>query len=108
MDFEKLLTQSIQEHKYWQFNAEWCKDCKYSKRVYEKMNIPQDKIYFFEISGYSKKEQSECRAALKKIIGTGNLPSIMIDGKLWGTEKELHELEDKGELQEEFVRIGLL
>ncbi|SCW01771.1 LAFE_0E06898g1_1 [Lachancea fermentati] len=99
--------QIISSHKFVQLTASWCPDCVYAKSVWNKYGVT-DKVYFFEISGFSRDEQAKYRDAFHQVCGVRNLPTIFVDGSVWGTERELHKFERSGKLEEELKRIGLL
>ena len=40
------------------------------------------------------------------MTGVRNLPTIVVDGKVWGTETRLHEVEDNGSLSDELTKMG--
>ncbi|SMN22659.1 similar to Saccharomyces cerevisiae YLR364W GRX8 Glutaredoxin that employs a dithiol mechanism of catalysis [Maudiozyma saulgeensis] len=100
----KLL---LEEHKFIQFSANWCPDCQYANRILNRYDV-QEKVKIFEIGNMSKDEQESWRISFQQVTGSRNLPSIFVNGKLWGTEVELHRYEDSNQLEKEFKNIGLL
>ncbi|CCD27093.1 glutathione-disulfide reductase GRX8 NDAI_0J02010 [Naumovozyma dairenensis CBS 421] len=97
----------IDSNKYFQFSANWCKDCVYTLSVWDKYNI-RSKFKIFDIGDLSKEEQTEWRNAFEEVTGIRNLPTIIVDGEVWGTETKLHELEDMNQLEFELKRLGLV
>lgn len=99
----------IAEHRFFQLSANWCPDCVYANALWERLGV-KDKIHVFDIGDMPKPEQESWRGAFLEIVGSRNLPTIVIDGKFWGTETRLHELENKGDdaLKGELKLVGLL
>ncbi|AET38456.1 glutathione-disulfide reductase GRX8 Ecym_2757 [Eremothecium cymbalariae DBVPG len=108
-DYVSKARELVKAHKYFQFSASWCPDCVYANSIWEKYNITS-KIFIFDISTESKDkaEESVWRSAFKEATGSRNLPTIYIDGQIWGTESKLHQLENAGLLEEEFKKLNLL
>ncbi|CAL9729894.1 glutaredoxin-8 [Monosporozyma unispora] len=107
LDIEKTLKDLISTNKYFQFSADWCPDCQYANSIWTKYDLTH-KLFIFDIGSFSKPDQEKWRATFQTITGTRNLPTILVDGKIWGTEKELHEHEDNGTLEDELKKLGLL
>ncbi|AQZ16574.1 GRX8 (YLR364W) [Zygosaccharomyces parabailii] len=97
----------LKSHKYLQFSASWCPDCSYANSVWKKLGV-ENKIHVFDIGSMPRTEQQQWRAAFKEATGSGNLPTIYVNGSTWGTELQLHSFERKGTLKEELGKIGLL
>ncbi|AMD18537.1 HBL365Cp [Eremothecium sinecaudum] len=100
--------QLIKQHKYFQLSASWCPDCAYANSIWDRYKV-KDKIYEFDIAKESidKEEETKWRAAFRDATGSANLPTIFIDGQVWGTERELHQHEEAGSLESELKRIEL-
>ncbi|CAB4257280.1 similar to Saccharomyces cerevisiae YLR364W GRX8 Glutaredoxin that employs a dithiol mechanism of catalysis [Maudiozyma barnettii] len=107
MSHIKEVELLLDEHKFVQFSANWCPDCQYANRIWNRYNV-QEKVKVVEIGNLSKDEQESWRISFQQVTGSRNLPSIYVNGKLWGTESELRNYEDNNQLEEEFKKIGLL
>ena len=105
--FETQLRDLIKTSKYFQFSASWCPDCKYANSIWNRYNV-LSKIKIFDIATFSQADQESLRSAFKNITGTRNLPTLVVNGEVWGTEKELHAHEDAGTLESALGAIGLL
>ena len=105
--FETQLRDLIKANKYFQFSASWCPDCKYANSIWNRYNV-LSKIKVFDIATYSQADQESLRSAFKNITGTRNLPTLVVNGVVWGTERELHAHEDAGTLESALRSIGLL
>lgn len=102
-DVQKLIKGS----KFFQFSASWCPDCQYANSVWQRYDV-KDKVTVFDIGSLAKPEQEAWRVAFQKETGSRNLPTIFVDGKIWGTEKELHRFDNSKTLETELKKIGLL
>lgn len=107
LNIKATLTDLISKNKHFQFSADWCPDCQYANSIWTKYDITE-KLFIFDIGSFPKPDQEKWRATFQEITGSRNLPTIMVDGKIWGTEKELHEHENNGTLEAELKNIGLL
>lgn len=107
LDIEQTLKDLISSQKYFQFSADWCPDCRYTNGIWTKFDLTE-KIFIFDIGSFTKDDQEVWRSTFQKITGSRNLPTILVEGKIWGTEKELHEFEDNGSLEAELKKISLL
>ncbi|CCK72289.1 glutathione-disulfide reductase GRX8 KNAG_0J02080 [Huiozyma naganishii CBS 8797] len=90
-----------------QFSADWCPDCQYVNSIWTKFDL-LEKVFIFDIGSYSKVDQEMWRANFQEVTGSRNLPTIFVDGKIWATEKEIHDWEDNGILEDKLKIIGLL
>lgn len=97
----------LKSHKFLQFSASWCPDCRYANSVWRKLGI-ENKIYVFDIASFPRPTQEQWRVAFQEATGSRNLPSIYYNGSLWGTESRLHALEKNGTLTDELKKLGLL
>ncbi|SCU93907.1 LADA_0G05490g1_1 [Lachancea dasiensis] len=97
----------IASQKFVQLTANFCPDCVYANAVWQKFGV-LDKVLQFEIGGFDKETQLKYRDAFAQVAGVRNLPTIFVDGKVWGTESELHKYETNGTLQTELQKIGLI
>lgn len=97
----------IDSHKFVQFSASWCPDCVYASSIWAQYRV-SDKVHVFDIGSMSKEEQEQWITAYHQIANIRNLPTIFVEGKVWGTESELHGFENNGTLREELTKIGLL
>lgn len=102
-DVQKLITSA----KFFQFSASWCPDCQYANSVWRRYDV-QDQVKVFDIGSLPKPEQEAWRVAFQQETGSRNLPTIFVDGRIWGTEKELHRLDNSKGLEAELKSIGLL
>lgn len=107
MSHVKEVKLLLDKHKFVQFSANWCPDCQYVNRVWNRYDV-QEKVKVFEIGNMSKDEQESWRISFQEVTGSRNLPSIFVNGELWATETEIHKFEDSNELETEFKKIGLL
>ncbi|CCC72104.1 hypothetical protein NCAS_0J01250 [Naumovozyma castellii] len=105
--YEAEARQLISSNKFFQLSANWCPDCVYSLSIWDKFKC-RSKIKIFDIGNLSKDEQESWRSAFLTVSGSRNLPTIFVDGSVWGTETKLHELEGKGLLKQELTKIGLI
>ncbi|AGO10931.1 AaceriAFR577Wp [[Ashbya] aceris (nom. inval.)] len=107
-EYEQKAKELVSQHKYLQLSASWCPDCVYANSVWEKLGL-QQKIVVFDIAQVSKDKQEEVawRDAFERATGSRNLPTLYVDGQVWGTELELHAHEDAGTLRAELAKIGL-
>ncbi|GCE97310.1 glutathione-disulfide reductase grx8 [Zygosaccharomyces mellis] len=101
------VLELLKSHKFLQFSASWCPDCRYANSVWRKLGI-ENKIYIFDIACFPRSAQEQWRSAFQQATGSRNLPSIYCNGNLWGTESQLHAFEKKGTLQDELRKVGLL
>lgn len=101
------VIELLKAHKYVQFSASWCPDCAYANSVWKKLGI-DDKIYVFDIGSMPTAEQQQWRAAFMQATGSRNLPTIYVNGRIWGTESQLHSYENSGTLKQELNKIGLI
>ncbi|KAI5282801.1 hypothetical protein KEM54_002577, partial [Ascosphaera aggregata] len=108
-DINSQVRALIAEHRFFQLSANWCPDCVYANALWDRLGV-KDKIHIYDIGDMPKPEQERWRGAFLELIGSRNLPTIVIDGKFWGTESRLHELENKGDnaLENELKLVGLL
>lgn len=104
-----IANELVSSHKFVQLSASWCPDCVYSNNIWKKFGVT-DKIYNYDIAAVtdSRSEWNEIRDAFLKATGSRNLPTLYVDGKVWGTEADLHRFEENGTLQQELQKIGLL
>lgn len=107
IDIEKTIKDLISNNKYFQFSADWCPDCQYANSIWTKFGLTE-KLFIFDIGSFPKTDQEKWRSTFQEVTGSRNLPTILVDGKIWGTEKELHTFEDNGTLEPELKKIGLL
>lgn len=107
LEFEDQVRKLIKEYKYFQFSASWCPDCRYALSIWDRFNVTS-RVHIFDIGSLPKDDQEKWRVAFNDVTGSRNLPTIFVDGKIWGTERELHNHEDNGTLEIELKRIGLL
>lgn len=105
MDYTQQAKEMISAHRLFQFSANWCPDCDYALSIWNKFNV-RDQIHVFDIGSMDKDIQSKWRDAFQEVTGIRNLPTIVVDGKVWGTESKLHEVEDNGTLQSELTQMG--
>ncbi|AJV60311.1 ADE_G0037860.mRNA.1.CDS.1 [Saccharomyces cerevisiae] len=105
--FVTKAEEMIKSHPYFQLSASWCPDCVFANSIWNKLNV-QDKVFVFDIGSLPRNEQEKWRIAFQKVVGSRNLPTIVVNGKFWGTESQLHRFEAKGTLEEELTKIGLL
>ncbi|SCU92949.1 LAME_0F02124g1_1 [Lachancea meyersii CBS 8951] len=99
--------QVITSQKFVQLTADFCPDCVYANSVWKRFGV-LDKVLQFEIGSFDRATQMKYRDAFEQVAGVRNLPTIFVDGKVWGTEHDLHKFERKGTLQEELKKIGLI
>ncbi|CAR22855.1 glutathione-disulfide reductase GRX8 [Lachancea thermotolerans CBS 6340] len=99
--------QIIRSHKYVMLTANWCPDCVYANSIWRKYGV-LNKVSQFEVGGYDRDKLNKYRDAFAEVAGIRNLPTIFVDGKVWGTEAELHKFEREGTLLEELKKIGLI
>ncbi|CEP60456.1 glutathione-disulfide reductase GRX8 LALA0_S01e11298g [Lachancea lanzarotensis] len=97
----------ISSQKFVQLSANYCPDCVYANSIWKKFGV-LDKILLFEIGAFDRATQLKYRDAFEQVAGIRNLPTIFVNGKVWGTERELHRFEKNGTLSEELKKIGLL
>ncbi|SCV05909.1 LANO_0H17854g1_1 [Lachancea nothofagi CBS 11611] len=101
------VKQIIKSQKFVQLTANYCPDCVYANNIWQKFGV-LNKILQFEIGGFDRATQQKYRDAFEQVTGSRNLPTIFVDGKVWGTEHDLHKYERKGTLQAELKKIGLI
>lgn len=99
--------QIIKAHKYVMLTANWCPDCVYANSVWKKYGV-LGKVSQFEVGAFDRSKLNKYRDAFAEVAGIRNLPTIFVDGKVWGTETELHKFERQGTLEAELRKIGLL
>lgn len=107
LDMKQTLTDLINSNKYFQFSRDTCPDCIYVNGIWTKFDLTE-KLFIFDIGSFTKDVQEQWRVAFEELTGGRNLPTIMIDGKFWATEKEIHEFEDSNKLEEQLKSIKLL
>lgn len=107
-EYEEKARELVSQHKYLQLSASWCPDCVYANGVWERLGL-QQQIVVFDIAQEAKDKQEEgaWRDGFERATGSRNLPTLYVDGQVWGTERELHALEDAGTLRAELAKIGL-
>ncbi|CAI4048294.1 hypothetical protein SUVZ_12G3900 [Saccharomyces uvarum] len=105
--FVAKAEEMIKSHQYFQLSASWCPDCVYANSVWDKFNV-KNKVFVFDIGSLPRTEQEKWRVAFQKVVGSRNLPTVVVNGKFWATESQLHRFENKGTLKEELTKIGLL
>ena len=66
------------------------------------------KFSFLILVHFQETNRKNGETAFQKVVGNRNLPTIVVNGKFWGTESQLHRFEAKGTLEEELTKIGLL
>ncbi|CDO92408.1 unnamed protein product [Kluyveromyces dobzhanskii CBS 2104] len=104
-----IAREVVSSHRFVQLSAGWCPDCVYSNSIWKKYGVT-DKIFNYDIAEVtnSRSEWNEIRDSFQKATGSRNLPTLYVDGKVWGTEAELHKFERNGTLKKELQKIGLL
>ncbi|CCE92406.1 glutathione-disulfide reductase GRX8 TDEL_0E01630 [Torulaspora delbrueckii] len=107
VDYVGKVKQLIASHQFLQFTANWCPDCIYANSIWKRFGV-QSKIHMFEVGPMSNNEREQYRKAFQEVTGSRNLPTVVVNGKFWATESELHRFEAKGTLKEELQKIGLL
>lgn len=107
VDYVGKVKELIKGHKYFQLTANWCPDCLYANSVWKRYGV-EDKIHSFEIGPMPNNEREKWRQAFQKVTGSRNLPTVLVDGKFWATESELHRFEAAGTLKDELKKINLL
>lgn len=105
MNYTQQAREMVKTHRLFQFSANWCPDCVYALSIWKKFNV-QDQIHVFDIGSMEKDVQTQWRDAFQEVTGIRNLPTIVVDGKVWGTETKLHELQENGTLESELVEMG--
>ncbi|SCU84462.1 LAFA_0D10088g1_1 [Lachancea sp. 'fantastica'] len=106
-EYVNEVKEVIASQKVVQLTANWCPDCVYANSVWKKFGVSQ-KVLLFEIGGFDRTTQQKFRDAFEQVAGIRNLPTIFVNGKVWGTERELRKFEKKGTLENELKKIGLL
>lgn len=106
MQYDSKVRQLISEHRFLQFSANWCPDCRYTQSQFDRVGV-SDQIYLFDIGDLSQEEQLAWRDAFERETGIRNLPTIIVDGQVWGTESRIHELEESGKLEDALKELGL-
>ncbi|CCE61767.1 hypothetical protein TPHA_0B00950 [Tetrapisispora phaffii CBS 4417] len=106
-DFDGKVKELITSSEFFQFSASWCPDCVYANSIWTKFHV-SDKVTIFDIGSLPKEEQEQWRQAFQRVTGSRNLPTIFVNGVIWGTESELHKFENNGSIQQELEKINLL
>lgn len=107
VDYVSKVKELIKGHQFFQLTASWCPDCVYANSVWKRFGV-EDKIQMFDIGALSQSEREQWRQAFQKVTGSRNLPTVLVNGKFWATESELHRFEAAGTLKEELKKINLL
>ncbi|KAL3232595.1 hypothetical protein RNJ44_04511 [Nakaseomyces bracarensis] len=105
MNYTEEAKNMINSHKLFQFSANWCPDCDYALSIWKKFNV-QDQIHVFDIGFMDKDIQAKWRDAFQEVTGVRNLPTIVSNGTVWGTETRLHEVENSGLLEKALPEMG--
>ena len=104
-DYVKEAKDMVANNRLFQFSASWCPDCVYARSIWNKYHV-ENQIHVFDIGSLDKEIQAKWRDAFEEVLGGRNLPTIVVDGKVWGTETRLHEVEDNGSLSDELTKMG--
>lgn len=107
VDYVSKVKQLITSHQFLQFTANWCPDCVYANSLWKRYGV-ENKIHLFDVGPMANDEREQWRKAFQKVTGSRNLPTVVVNGKFWATESELHAFESKDILKEELQKIGLL
>lgn len=107
VDYVGKVKQLISGHKFLQFTANWCPDCVYANSLWKRYGV-ESKIHLFDVGPMANNEREQWRQAFQQVTGSRNLPTVLVDGKFWATESELHAFERKGTLKQELEKVGLL
>lgn len=97
----------ISQNKFFMSSKSWCPDCKYAKSVFNKYNC-LDKVKIVELDKMSPKEAAPLEDEITAIAGRKWVPTIFFNGKIFGTEQTLKDLERKGKTEETFKKAGLI
>jgi glutaredoxin 3 len=97
----------IKEHRFLMLSKSWCPDCHYAIRVFNKYNV-LNKIHLVELDKMNANEALKLEKEFTQISGRKWVPSLFFNGKFWGNEATLNELESTYKTEETFKSEGLL
>ncbi|QPG76973.1 hypothetical protein FOA43_004367 [Brettanomyces nanus] len=97
----------IKKSKFFMISKSWCPDCNYTKAIFKKYNV-LDKVTILELDKMDPKKADELEKQFTAIAGRKWVPTIFFDGKVFGTEGTLKNLESTDATEKAFKDAGLL
>ncbi|VEU19391.1 DEKNAAC100896 [Brettanomyces naardenensis] len=102
-----MTADLIKEHRFLMSSKSWCPDCKYAKAIFDKYKV-LDKVYTIELDKIDPREADVLEKQFTAISGRKWVPTIFFDGKVFGTEQTLKQLESRDSTEKAFKDAGLL
>ncbi|GMG38503.1 unnamed protein product [Ambrosiozyma monospora] len=99
--------QLIKANKFLMLSKSWCPDCHYAIRIFEKYHV-LNKVKLVELDKMNQKEALELEKEFTAISGRKWVPTIFFNGKVFGTEQTLKQLESQDATEKTFKENGLL
>lgn len=97
----------IDANKFFMLSKSWCPDCHYVQAILKKYKI-ESKVTVLELDKMEPKEAEELEKGFTAISGRKWVPTIWFNGKVFGTEQTLKEMESLDKTEKVFKEAGLL
>lgn len=97
----------VKAHRFVLLAKSWCPDVKYASNVFKKYHV-YDKLHVIELDKMPANEALKLEGEFTQLSGRKWVPSIFVDGKYWGNEVSLSQLESQEGTEKAFRAIGLL